>query len=185
MTLNSAAPKTILKMLGFVARSSNLSSLTKATRQTVSFVVKPLLPPVAVHGEKAIVPPGSQPMTAAMVRFVHSDIQVPDFSAYQRKDVLDSTANSRESFEKRQSFSYLVVGSGTVGDSYAAKTLVTDFVSSMSASADGLALAKIEVKLGDIPEGKNVTFNWRGSPLFIRHHTAVISLLLVDCPLNS
>jgi len=39
----------------------------------------------------------------------------------------------------------------------------------MSASADVLALAKIEIKLADIPEGKNVTFKWRGKPLFIRH----------------
>lgn len=42
----------------------------------------------------------------------------------------------------------------------------------MSASADVLALAKIEIKLGDIPEGKSVTFKWRGKPLFIRHRTA-------------
>jgi len=42
----------------------------------------------------------------------------------------------------------------------------------MSASADVLALAKIEVKLGSIPEGKSVTFKWRGKPLFIRHRTA-------------
>lgn len=42
----------------------------------------------------------------------------------------------------------------------------------MSASADVLALAKIEIKLAEIPEGKNVTFKWRGKPLFIRHRTA-------------
>lgn len=42
----------------------------------------------------------------------------------------------------------------------------------MSPSADVLALAKIEVKLGDIPEGKNATFKWRGKPLFIRHRGA-------------
>ena len=42
----------------------------------------------------------------------------------------------------------------------------------MSATADVLALAKIEVKLGDIPEGKNMTFKWRGKPLFIRHRTS-------------
>lgn len=41
----------------------------------------------------------------------------------------------------------------------------------MSASADVLALAKIEIKLGEIPEGKSVTFKWRGKPLFIRHRT--------------
>lgn len=50
-----------------------------------------------------------------------------------------------------------------------AKTLVTHFVSSMSASADVLAMAKIEIKLGSIPEGKSVVFKWRGKPLFIRH----------------
>lgn len=44
----------------------------------------------------------------------------------------------------------------------------------MSASADVLALAKIEVKLGDIPEGKSVTFKWRGKPLFIRHRYKVM-----------
>lgn len=41
----------------------------------------------------------------------------------------------------------------------------------MSASADVLALAKIEIKLAEIPEGKSVTFKWRGKPLFIRHRT--------------
>ena len=59
-------------------------------------------------------------------------------------------------------------GTGVVG-AYAAKSLVTEFVSSMSASADVLALAKIEIKLAEIPEGKSVTFKWRGKPLFIRH----------------
>merc|ERR1719474_660280 len=43
---------------------------------------------------------------------------------------------------------------------------------SWDALQDVLALAKIEVKLGDIPEGKNMTFKWRGEPLFIRHRTA-------------
>ncbi|KAG1217806.1 hypothetical protein G6F68_021695 [Rhizopus microsporus] len=42
----------------------------------------------------------------------------------------------------------------------------------MSASADVLALAKAEVELDAIPEGKNVTIKWRGKPVFIRHRTA-------------
>ena len=41
----------------------------------------------------------------------------------------------------------------------------------MSASADVLALAKIEINLSDVPEGKAATFKWRGKPLFIRHRT--------------
>jgi ubiquinol-cytochrome c reductase iron-sulfur subunit len=44
------------------------------------------------------------------VKFYHTDIQVPDFSAYRRKDVKDSTAISRESEGARKSFTYLIVG---------------------------------------------------------------------------
>ena len=63
---------------------------------------------------------------------------------------------------------------GAVASAYAAKTVVTQFVTSMSASADVLALAKIEIKLADIPEGKNFTIKWRGKPLFVRHRYTTI-----------
>lgn len=108
----------------------------------------------------------------AFVRYAHTDVRVPDFSDYRRNSVKEPTARSGDSAESRKSFTYLITGSGVVTGAYCAKTLVTDFVSSMSASADVLALAKIEIKLADIPEGKNVTFKWRGKPLFIRHRTA-------------
>lgn len=173
-------------MFTYVARSANLSSVTAAATQAVANGSKSLMPAVSVVAEKPIAP--SQPvkfapvikngMTASasiggpsQVRFAHTDVQVPDFSPYRRKSVADSSADAKSSAPSRQGFSYLIVGSGAVGGAYAAKTLVTDFVSSMSASADVLALAKIEVKLSDIPEGKNVTFKWRGKPLFIRHRT--------------
>lgn len=32
-------------------------------------------------------------------------------------------------------------------------------------------MAKVEIKLSDIPEGKNVTVKWRSKPLFVRHRT--------------
>ena len=41
----------------------------------------------------------------------------------------------------------------------------------MSASADVLAQAKVEIDLSTIPEGKNVIIKWRGKPVFIRHRT--------------
>ena len=41
----------------------------------------------------------------------------------------------------------------------------------MSASADVLAMAKVEIDLASIPEGKNVIIKWRGKPVFIRHRT--------------
>lgn len=42
----------------------------------------------------------------------------------------------------------------------------------MSASADVLAQAKVEIDLAAIPEGKNVIIKWRGKPVFIRHRTS-------------
>lgn len=105
------------------------------------------------------------------VRESHTDLKVPDFSPYRR----DSTMNANrrdDTAESRKTFSYMMVGAGAVGTAYAAKGLVNAFVGSMSASADVLAMAKIEIKLSDIPEGKSVTFKWRGKPLFIRHRTA-------------
>lgn len=47
----------------------------------------------------------------------------------------------------------------------------TDFLVNMSASADVLAQAKVEIDLSTIPEGKNVIIKWRGKPVFIRHRT--------------
>lgn len=41
----------------------------------------------------------------------------------------------------------------------------------MSASADVLAMAKVEIDLSSIPEGKNVIIKWRGKPVLIRHRT--------------
>lgn len=55
---------------------------------------------------------------------------------------------------------------------YGAKAIVRDIVANVAPSADVLALAKIEVKLNEIPEGKNLTVKWRSKPLFIRHRTA-------------
>lgn len=59
----------------------------------------------------------------------------------------------------------------TVGVAYAAKNAVSQFVSSMSASADVLAMSKIEIKLSDIPEGKNMAFKWGGKPLWTKRET--------------
>ncbi|KDQ13741.1 hypothetical protein BOTBODRAFT_160352 [Botryobasidium botryosum FD-172 SS1] len=86
---------------------------------------------------------------------------VPDFSAYKAK----SSSSNR-------ALSYFVVGSAGVLSASSAKSTVVDLLTSMSASADVLALAKIEVEMATIPEGKNVIVKWRGKPVFIRHRTA-------------
>lgn len=55
---------------------------------------------------------------------------------------------------------------------YTAKSTVVTLVEYMAASKAVLAMAKIEIKMNEIPEGKSVTFSWNGKPLFVRHRTA-------------
>ncbi|GAA6005356.1 hypothetical protein JCM11491_002669 [Sporobolomyces phaffii] len=88
--------------------------------------------------------------------------QVPDYSKYTKGT--DQDAN--------RAFSYFMVGSMGLVTAAGAKSTVTDFLQNMSASSDVLALAKVEVDLTTIPEGKNVIIKWRGKPVFIRHRTS-------------
>ncbi|XP_044270856.1 cytochrome b-c1 complex subunit Rieske, mitochondrial-like [Tribolium madens] len=173
-------------------KPTKVQSYLKAANQVVSNNITPLKPPAVIAPKPVtllpqtpqcsftlsqLLPEGkvrvsSGPAVSTQVRWAHTDITVPDWSQYRRDPVKAPTAKSTDSEDSRKSFTYLIAGAGTVATAYAAKAVVTQFVSSMSASADVLALAKIEVKLGDIPEGKSVTFKWRGKPLFIRHRTA-------------
>lgn len=99
-------------------------------------------------------------------RLLHTSVarkdapEVPDFSSYR--------ANNTDS---NRALSYFMVGSLGVLSASAAKSSVTEFLQTMAASADVLALAKVEVDLSTIPEGKNVIIKWRGKPVFIRHRT--------------
>ncbi|CAL8374900.1 unnamed protein product [Arctogadus glacialis] len=150
-------------MMSIAARRSAIGTCLQFTKPTVnasvfSRLVKDFVPAASANG-------------ATGIRLAHTDIKVPDFSDYRRPEVQDPNKSSQDSSEARKVFSYLVTGATTVVTVYAAKTVVSQFVSSMSASADVLALSKIEVKLADIPEGRNMTFKWRGKPLFVRHRT--------------
>ncbi|KAL8694841.1 MAG: hypothetical protein Q9218_000600 [Villophora microphyllina] len=87
--------------------------------------------------------------------------KMPDWGKYMSKR---PEANNKV-------FSYFMVGSMGLLSAAAAKATVQDFLVNMSASADVLAQAKVEIDLKAIPEGKNVIIKWRGKPVFIRHRT--------------
>ena len=62
-----------------------------------------------------------------------------------------------------------MVGTTGVLSASLAKSTVTEFLQTMAASADVLALAKVEVELANIPEGKNVIIKWRGKQIGRAH----------------
>ena len=73
---------------------------------------------------------------------------------------------------ERRAFTYLMLSGVRFAYASTARVLVVKFVSSMSASADVLAMASAEFDLGEIDVGKTITVKWRGKPVFIRHRTA-------------
>ncbi|CAO3630157.1 unnamed protein product [Cunninghamella blakesleeana] len=101
------------------------------------------------------------PVNAFQVRRNHTTT-VPDFSKYKK---------TKSSGDASKSFAYMMIGTTGLISAAGAQATVSDFLANMSASADVLALAKAEVDLNTIPEGKNVTIKWRGKPVFIRHRT--------------
>jgi len=105
-------------------------------------------------------------------RFAHTDAKAPDFSFYRRESTKDATVASSESGMSRRAFTYLMVAGLGVTGAHAGKNAVIDLLSTMSASADVLAVSQCEVDLTAIPPGKNATIKWRGKPLFVRHRTA-------------
>lgn len=163
-------------------KPGNINQYIKAASQVVSNNTKPLAPVAILKKKEVTNPPPltltsfalsknlplnnvaikSGPAITTQVRLAHTDVQVPDFSAYRRDSTKNPDVRNADTSDARKTFTYLLAAAGTVGSAYAAKSVVTQFVMSMSATADVLALAKVEIKLADIPEGKSVTFKWRG-----------------------
>lgn len=71
----------------------------------------------------------------------------------------------------KKAFTYFVLTGGRFIYASAIRLLVLRFILSMTATADVLALASVEVELGQIAEGSCVTIKWRGKPVFIRRRT--------------
>ncbi|KAF8480663.1 ubiquinol-cytochrome c reductase iron-sulfur subunit [Gautieria morchelliformis] len=106
------------------------------------------------------------PPTLFQQRFMHASVPVKD-----APKVPDFTPYEASSEDTNRALSYAMIGSLGVLSASVAKSTVTDFLGTMAASADVLALAKVEVELASIPEGKNAIIKWRGKPVFIRHRT--------------
>lgn len=111
-------------------------------------------------------------LQATQRRLAHTDIQWPDFTPYRQQSNKDPTVNDPDKADTRKTYTYVVTAALGVAGAYSAKSIVHNVVAMLAASKDVMALAKIEVKLDTIPEGKSVVFKWRGKPLFVRHRSA-------------
>lgn len=120
----------------------NTSGLCRCTLPPPQDALTPALPtsPSQIHSLRAFSTSRPAPLEA------NSNIGksgVPDWSAYKHSN----PSNNR-------TLQYFMVGSLGVLAASGAKSTVSDILSNMAASADVLALAKIEVEMSSIPEGK-------------------------------
>ncbi|KAJ8302379.1 hypothetical protein KUTeg_021366 [Tegillarca granosa] len=104
------------------------------------------------------------------IRFTHSDVMFPNKNMYRKDGTKDVTKT--EDMTPSKAYRYLILGGGAVGGAYFAQKLVRAGIGSLSMTNDVLALGKTEIDLSEIPEGKGLTFKWRGKPLFVKHRTA-------------
>ena len=86
------------------------------------------------------------------VRYSHTDVSVPDFGDYRRPASQDSNKPVSNDISRR-AFTYMMVAGMGITGMHASKKVLQDFLATMSASADVLAMAKIEIDLSTIPEG--------------------------------
>jgi ubiquinol-cytochrome c reductase iron-sulfur subunit len=135
-----------------------MASLSTVSRVCLRAAAKPAVPAVRALSSTAVRPDSAY---SSPFKGSYKANQIPDFGKY--------TASSPETTNKL--FSYFMVGTMGAITAAGAKSTVQEFLTNMSASADVLAMAKVEVDLSTIPEGKNVIIKWRGKPVFIRHRT--------------
>lgn len=182
--------------MNVVAKSSNLAPYLRSATTVVTNGLQPVSASGPIKKSKIIVEPVvsrmlEQSMLKALLirplrvssgigaglqtvqkRLAHSDVEWPDFSDYRYSTNKDPTVNNKDKADSRKLYTYFVTGAVGVGGVYSAKTIVHHMVYTLAAAKDVLALAKIEVNLDTIPEGKSVVFKWRGKPLFVRHRSA-------------
>jgi len=98
--------------------------------------------------------------------YVSTDSMPASVDGSFKKDRVDKVADpaSRE-------FTYLLLGGTRFIYASAVRLGVIQFVSSMSASKDVLALASAEFDLSEINLGQTITVKWRGKPVFIKRRT--------------
>jgi len=107
----------------------------------------------------------------AQVRFYHpSKYPQPDFTNY-RREWGKNPSPAASTADKKAPFTYLMAGAAMATGLSMSKATVRSLLSSMGPGPGALSMASLEIDLGKVPEGKSVTFNWRGKPIFIRHRT--------------
>ncbi|MFH4974676.1 hypothetical protein AB6A40_001385 [Gnathostoma spinigerum] len=111
-------------------------------------------------------------ITVSSRRFAHTNVRFPNFDKYRVGDTRSGSEAVLGGIDSNRFVpSAIYYGVGGVISLLAAKEVVQTVVTYKAMAADQKALASIEIKMDDIPEGQTKTFEWRGKPIFVKHRT--------------
>ena len=120
------------------------------------------------------------PIVAALDRFLLLLLRPLLNLVSSKKNKHQNTNNSYDSHsheqftpgdDSKRAFTYFVLTGGRFIYASALRLAVLKFVLSMTATADVLAMASLEVDLAKISPGQTITVKWRGKPVFVRRRT--------------
>lgn len=118
-------------------------------------------------------------------RAAHTDVKVPNFDYYRRSDTKNPAKSSKENKGVADLVSYIPVVAAGIMATYSAKHIVLNSVQFWQPNADTLCVGQVKIKMDQIPEGVNMTFKWRGKPVFVKHRTKTQIDREVATPLSS
>jgi len=100
-------------------------------------------------------------------------IKAGDVEEFNSHDgIMERATRDRHSADPtNRAFTYFVLGGGRFLYATTVRMLVIRSIAQLSASADVMALAKVEVDLTKVFPGTTLTVKWRGKPIFIRNRT--------------
>ncbi|XP_050360607.1 cytochrome b-c1 complex subunit Rieske, mitochondrial-like [Nymphalis io] len=116
---------------------------------------------------------------------LHRDIQYPSFDDYRKEKFKDLKHTKWHSGDEKHGYTYVTGLFGLLCGMYGLKSELVHFLSSMSAPADVLAMATIEVDIKNIAPGMCSSYKWRGKPLFIKHRTEGEILAEANTPFSA
>lgn len=100
---------------------------------------------------------------------LHRDVRFPSFDDYRKNICKDPNKTEFGEGDKKKGYAPAVSCFAVVAGMYALKSELVRYATYMSAAADVLAMATIEVDISKIQPGGCSSFKWRGKPLFVKN----------------
>ncbi|XP_014369939.2 ubiquinol-cytochrome c reductase iron-sulfur subunit [Papilio machaon] len=117
--------------------------------------------------------------------YLHRDVKFPNFDYDRKNQFKDVNKTKWHSGDHKIGITYVVGFFGLMCGAYGTKANILYYIYSMSAPADVIALAVIELDISKVTPGQCLSVKWRGKPLFVKYRTQSDIALEDQTPLSS